>query len=72
MPTKRPPTTSRCVTCGPNADTGRDREVQGLRVLALESRRGTEFAALIRTYGGQPIEAPALREVFGDFATHGL
>jgi uroporphyrinogen-III synthase len=36
---------------------------QGLRVLALESRRGTELAALIRTYGGQPIEAPALREV---------
>ena len=36
---------------------------QGLRVLALESRRGTELAALIRNYGGQPIEAPALREV---------
>jgi uroporphyrinogen-III synthase len=39
------------------------RRFQGLRVLALESRRGTELAALIRTYGGQPIEAPALREV---------
>jgi uroporphyrinogen-III synthase len=36
---------------------------QGLRVLALESRRGTELASLIRTYGGEPIEAPALREV---------
>jgi uroporphyrinogen-III synthase len=36
---------------------------RGLRVLSLESRRGTELAALIRTYGGQPIEAPALREV---------
>ena len=36
---------------------------RGLRVLSLESRRGTELAALIRTYGGRPIEAPALREV---------
>lgn len=36
---------------------------RGLRVLTLESRRGTEMATLIRTYGGQPIEAPALREV---------
>ena len=39
------------------------RTFRGLGVLALESRRGTELAALIRTYGGQPIEAPALREV---------
>ena len=36
---------------------------QGLRVLALESRRATELAALISTYGGRPIVAPALREV---------
>ena len=36
---------------------------QGLRVLALESRRATELASLISTYGGQPIMAPALREV---------
>lgn len=36
---------------------------QGLRVLALESRRATELAALISTYGGQPLVAPALREV---------
>jgi uroporphyrinogen-III synthase len=35
----------------------------GLRVLALESRRATELATLIRTYGGQPLVAPALREV---------
>src|ERR1700734_3665702 len=35
----------------------------GLRVLALESRRGTELAPLITTYGGQPLVAPALREV---------
>jgi uroporphyrinogen-III synthase len=35
----------------------------GLRVLALESRRATELARLITTYGGQPLVAPALREV---------
>jgi uroporphyrinogen-III synthase len=36
---------------------------QGLRVLSLESRRATEMAALISTYGGRPLVAPALREV---------
>jgi uroporphyrinogen-III synthase len=35
----------------------------GLRVLALESRRATELATLITTYGGQPLVVPALREV---------
>jgi uroporphyrinogen-III synthase len=36
---------------------------QGLRVLALESRRANEIAKLIRTYGGEPTVAPAMREV---------
>jgi len=35
----------------------------GLRVLALESRRATEIAALITTFGGEPRVAPSLREV---------
>ena len=35
----------------------------GLRVLSLESRRATELASLITTYGGRPLVAPALREV---------
>jgi uroporphyrinogen-III synthase len=35
----------------------------GLRVLALESRRATEMATLISTFGGRPTVAPALREV---------
>jgi uroporphyrinogen-III synthase len=35
----------------------------GLRVLSLESRRSAEMAALISNYRGQPISAPALREV---------
>lgn len=35
----------------------------GLRVLILESRRATEMAALVTTYGGQPISAPSMREV---------
>jgi uroporphyrinogen-III synthase len=35
----------------------------GLRVLALESRRATELTTLISTYGGRPLVVPALREV---------
>jgi uroporphyrinogen-III synthase len=35
----------------------------GLRVLALESRRAPELAKLISTYGGEPVVAPAMREV---------
>lgn len=34
-----------------------------MRVLALESRRASELAKLISTYGGQPVVAPAMREV---------
>ena len=34
-----------------------------LRVLTLESRRSLEMAALVSNYGGEPIPAPALREV---------
>jgi uroporphyrinogen-III synthase len=35
----------------------------GLRVLSLESRRSNEVARLIRTYGGEPLTAPAMREI---------
>ena len=35
----------------------------GLRVLALESRHAKEISKLITSYGGQPVVAPALREV---------
>ncbi|MGH9371199.1 MAG: uroporphyrinogen-III synthase, partial [Vicinamibacterales bacterium] len=35
----------------------------GLRVLALESRRATEVSTLIEKYGGRPMTAPALREL---------
>lgn len=35
----------------------------GLRVLSLESRRSAEVAKLIRTYGGEPLSAPAMREI---------
>jgi uroporphyrinogen-III synthase len=35
----------------------------GLRVLALESRRAAEIAKLMATYGGQPTVAPSMREV---------
>jgi len=35
----------------------------GLRVLTLESRRAREIEKLIRTYGGDPLVVPAMREV---------
>jgi uroporphyrinogen-III synthase len=35
----------------------------GLRVLALESRRAAELAKLISNYGGEAMVAPAMREV---------
>lgn len=35
----------------------------GLRVLSLESRRAREVEKLIRTYSGEPIVVPAMREV---------
>jgi uroporphyrinogen-III synthase len=36
---------------------------KGVRVLSLESRRAVETAKLIRTYGGDPLTAPAMREI---------
>ena len=38
-------------------------DFQGLTVLLLESRRRNEMASLVSTYGGNPVVAPALREV---------
>ena len=35
----------------------------GLRVLSLEARRQNEVSKLIRTYGGEPLCAPAMREI---------
>src|ERR1035437_7564548 len=35
----------------------------GLRVLALESRRAGEMATLIRKQGGEPFVAPSMREI---------
>jgi uroporphyrinogen-III synthase len=36
---------------------------EGMRVLALESRRAAELSKLISTYGGEPVVAPSMREV---------
>src|SRR6516165_5434588 len=36
---------------------------EGLRVLSLESRRAAEVAKLIRTYDGEPLVVPAMREI---------
>ena len=38
-------------------------DFSGLRVLALESRRAAELAKLISNYGGEPVVAPAMREI---------
>ncbi len=35
----------------------------GIRVLSFESRRAAEAGKLIRTYGGEPLTAPAMREI---------
>jgi uroporphyrinogen-III synthase len=35
----------------------------GLRVLLLESRRAQELASIVRSYDGQPVSAPSMREV---------
>ena len=35
----------------------------GLRVLLLESRRARELASIVRSYGGDPVIAPSMREV---------
>jgi uroporphyrinogen-III synthase len=37
--------------------------LNGLRVVSFESRRSVEMAELIRNYGGEPIQAPSMREV---------
>ena len=44
---------------------------QGLHVLALESRRATELAALISALGGRPLVAPALRMRKGKIVSGG-
>ena len=47
------------MTDDPNSPAG----FRGLRVLALESRRAREMSMLIANNGGQPVVAPATREV---------
>ncbi len=39
------------------------RGLQGLRVVCFESRRAVEIAELVRRQGGEPLSAPAMREV---------
>ncbi len=37
--------------------------LEGLKVVSFESRRGEEMAELIRRYGGDPIVSPSMREI---------
>jgi uroporphyrinogen-III synthase len=41
----------------------KNRRLEGLRVLALESRRAAEMAKLIENYGGTAVSAPSMREI---------
>lgn len=43
--------------------TRADPPLRGLRVVCFESRRSAESSRLIARHGGEPVEAPALREV---------
>ena len=47
----------------PAVESRPGRGFDGLWVLSLESRRGTEMARLIETYGGHAVVAPSMREV---------
>ena len=44
-------------------DAARRLQLDGRRVLTLESRRSPELALLVMNYGGTPVVAPSLREV---------
>jgi len=44
-------------------DGSREAALAGLRIVCFESRRSAESSRLIARYGGEPIEAPSLREV---------
>lgn len=44
-------------------DTSQPGGLDGLRVVAFETRRAAEIAELIRRHGGEPIIAPSVREV---------
>ena len=44
-------------------DSNGTAKLAGLKVVSFESRRAKEIAELIRRYGGEPITAPAMREI---------
>ena len=44
-------------------DTKSKAILNGLKIVAFESRRAVEIAELIRRYGGEPFVAPSMREV---------
>jgi uroporphyrinogen-III synthase len=44
-------------------DSSEKANLAGLKVVTFESRRAKEMVELIRRYGGEPITAPAMREI---------
>jgi uroporphyrinogen-III synthase len=51
------------MTADEMADEAKRNGLAGLRILCLESRRGTEMAKLIANYGGEAMVAPSMQEV---------
>src|SRR5215510_11228964 len=47
----------------PRVTEEKKKGLQGLRVVSLESRRAAEMETLIRSFGGEPLVAPSMREV---------
>ena len=57
---------------GSAAGLGKSAGFQGLRVLALETRRASEIEQQIRAYGGEPLVVPAVREIRLEPQEHAL
>ena len=53
-------------------DQGSGKGFDGLRVVSLESRRAAEMESLIRSFGGDPLVAPSMREIPLDENTDAL
>jgi uroporphyrinogen-III synthase len=62
-PSGRPETVQPPQPQAPPAPPPLPSDFHGLRVLSFESRMAAEMARLIRRHGGEPLVAPALREI---------
>jgi len=44
----------------------------GLRILALETRHGAQISGIVRSFGGEPLVVPAVREMQLESQEHAL